>query len=383
MQHRRRPRVMVPMSRIALGLVATLLASCSGAPPSQAPARSDPAASPSAVASERPAGLTGQLAYVAGQDPQIHLLDLATGEARQLTELRPEHAELEAVGPMRPVLSCGFGPYSLTWSPDGAYLAFTYGACDTVVYIVDVEGNLRRIGDGRSPEWSPDGASLLYAANVPWCPGVGCEPPGDLGPLDLQVADIEAAGPARSLTANGETRGAGGPAWSPDGTTIAYAGEPLGGGMDVFSATYVIAANGGAPRHVGDGFHPAGWHPDGRLLATMERDGSVRAIDLATGDSVRIGPAQTASVSPDATLVMVWATDPATGEGRSQLFAAGGELVAELDGQFLAWAPRSDAAAVTTPVGIAIVRRDGTLTGGVEVDFGGFGGGPGAWRPGS
>ena len=79
----------------------------------------------------------GEIAYVAGDDPQIFLLDLATGDSRQLTELGPKDAELSLAAPLQPALSCGFGPSSLAWSPDGSMLAFAYGSCDSVVYIVE------------------------------------------------------------------------------------------------------------------------------------------------------------------------------------------------------------------------------------------------------
>ena len=37
-----------------------------------------------------------------------------------------------------PAISCGFGPSGLAWSPDGSRLAFNYGGCETVLWLVDL-----------------------------------------------------------------------------------------------------------------------------------------------------------------------------------------------------------------------------------------------------
>jgi WD40 repeat protein len=327
---------------------------------------------------------------VAGADPQIHLLDLTTGEVRQLTSLLPENAELTSSGPMRPALTCGFGPSSLTWSPDGQHLAFSYGSCDSVIYVVDLDGNLRRIGDGRGPAWSPDGSRLLHAANIPYSPcGVGCqgEPP-EPGAWDIRIVDIADEGESMPLTDDGSTSGAGSVTWSPDGTTIAYSAPPPGGAgqLGVFSATYLIDAAGGEPRFVGNGIWPQRWHPDGRLLVTREEDGSVLAIDLVTGDSSVIAPPQTSTISGDASLMVAWVTDPVSGESTSQLIDAGGHVLASLRGEAVAWAPNSNALAAFDPTASAIVvlGRDGSLLATYRIVLeGGVGGGPGSWRPGS
>jgi Tol biopolymer transport system component len=397
MQQAHRPRVLVPMNRLQLVLLATLLASCSNAP------AGSPAASSGSTPAERPSGLpstlpstppsagsselSGQIAYVAGLDPQIFLLDLATGESRQLTELRPEHAELTASGPMRPALSCGFGPWSLTWSPDGSNLAFSYGSCDSVIYVVDLDGALRRIGDGRGPAWSPDGTMLLHGANVPYSPcGAGClVDPVEPGAWDLRILNLAEEGESKPLTVDGSTSAAGSATWSPDGTTIAYSAPPDGGaGQGAFGATYLIDAAGGQPRWVGNGIWPRGWHPDGRLLVTREDDSSVLAIDLVTGDSSPIGPPQTSTISPDASLVAAWVPDPLTGDSTSRVLTADGEVAAELRGDVITWAPDSSAFAVmdSATSSILILGRDGSLLASYGVGVVGAGG-SGSWRPGS
>ncbi len=369
--------------------IALLVAACaspaasSPAPPSTSAAPSSPPSpAPSAEGTEPSGAPTGgMIAYVAGMnDPQIHLLDLATGESRQLTNLQPEDAELTGEGPLRPVLSCGFGPYSLTWSPDGSLLAFTYGSCDTVVFVVDLEGATRRIGDGRSPAWSPDGSQLLYAANVPYMPCAGCQDPGAPGELELRTLDV-AGGEPTPFTADGSTALAGGPHYSPDGALIAFSGPPQGEDPSVFGATYVIGVDGSGARLVADGGYPTGWLPDGRILISRESDGSVHALDLESGESAQVGAAQTTSVSPDGTRSVAWTSDPVSGASGLQLLTNDGEILGETGGSFGAWAPDSSAFAVFgSDAGLHLVSRDGETLASYEI---GPWGGAAAWRPGS
>src|SRR5687768_12535691 len=104
------------MTRVlAALLIGTLLTACgavlttpsepSGLPTTAASPRSSVASPPEAT----PAGTSaaeahGQLAYVAGDDPQIFVLDLATGESRQLTHLTADDAALTGFGPVRPAV---------------------------------------------------------------------------------------------------------------------------------------------------------------------------------------------------------------------------------------------------------------------------------------
>jgi Tol biopolymer transport system component len=326
--------------------------------------------------------ISGQIAYVSGlEDPQIFLLDLQTGESQQLTDLRLEDAELTGEGPLRPALSCGFGPYSLTWSPDGSRLAFTYGSCDTVVFVLDLDGEIRRIGDGRSPTWSPDGSRLLYAANVPYQPCAGCQDPGAPGELELRIADVDGGWLPQPFTADGSTSLAGGPLYSPDGSVLAFSAPPQGAAQDVFSATYLIDADGSGVNHVADGGYPTGWLPDGRLLVSREEDQSIHAVDIETGESEQIGAPQTTSVSPDGTRSLVSTSDPVTGASGLRLVTGDGEIIGDTLGSFGAWAPNSGAFAVFgNDGGLHLVSRDGELLASYEV---GASGGPAAWRPGS
>lgn len=329
--------------------------------------------------------LKGQIAYVSGTDPQIHLLDLATGVSRQLTALLPEHAELSATGPLRPALSCGFGPSGLTWSPDGEHLAFSYGSCDGVVHVVDLDGELRRIGDGIGPAWSPDGTRLVHGANVAYNPcGAECLPDPEPGAADLRIHDLATDDESRPLTVDGSTAYSTSAVWSPDGSMIAYSAPPPAGvgSPETFGATYLIDAGGGVPQLVGSGAYPMGWHSDGRLLVRMESDSSIRAVNLDTGDSSLVGPPETSTISPDATLSVTIDFDSDSGEQRAVLRDATGHALASVNGHDIAWAPDSNLLAATEGGSIVILGRDGSLLARYPIGSDGTYG-FGAWRPGS
>ena len=381
------------MQRFGPLLLALTLAACNAAaPPFAEPSLRASFTAPTEAATAapgiRPLTTAGnEIAYVAGADPQIHLLDLGTGESRQLTNLAPEDAELSAAPAMLPVLSCGFGPSGLTWSPDGALLAFSYGGCDTVVHVVDIEGNLRRIGDGRGPSWTPDGRYLVFGANHPWCPSgrpSDCGAPGAANAWNLLIAEID-GGPAAPVPGE-ETASGSQPSFSPDGTLIAFAAPMPDNGDDdgLFSAVYVVDSDGSGRRLVARGAWPAGWALDGRLLIVDERSSDLLAIDLRTADVERLGgDAGPGSAAPDASAHLFTRTDPATGTLSVQVTAADGTIVAEYPSAFPAgWAPDGSAGLVFTgdvPTLVA-VGPDGGEQASYElpgaIPFGGA-----AWRP--
>jgi Tol biopolymer transport system component len=391
------------MYRLGVLGLAILLVACSPVqqPSSASPSSPPPATpTPSTTSQPEPPGttsapkgstpgqlaLTGEIAYVAGQDPQIFLLDLATGESRQLTELRPEHAELADAKPMRLVLSCGFGPADLSWSPDGSLLAFSYGSCEAVVYLVDLEGTLRRVGEGRSPDWSPDGRTLIFSPNSPFCAMADCGEPPAPGAWNLQMVDVTTGSDPRPLSLHEAARNGGQPAYSPDGKLIAYTGllPDAAADPELFAATYVIGADGTDPRLIARGAWPSTWLPDGRLLLVDERTGDLRALDLATTDAVPLGgDASFVTASPDGTRLLLVNTDTGTGTSMTRMASLDGETLSETPGYPAAWAPDSSAAVLIDPGGLAIVDRDGAAVATYELPdaFNLFP--PAGWRPGS
>jgi TolB protein len=153
---------------------------------------------------------------------------------------------MNADGSGRVTLGVGGAP---AWSPDGALIAFTRTEstncfvdifCTVNVYTMAPDGSqARNLSNSievshraRSPAWSPDGTRIAY-----WRSTGGFFTPSTIG-----VAVMTRDGGDKRLLA--PSKGIGGaPVWSPDGARIAFAGGPIEGTTDV----RVVSATGGTP----------------------------------------------------------------------------------------------------------------------------------------
>jgi len=159
-----------------------------------------------------------------------------------------------------------------TWSPDSQKLAFScaIGDADRDIWVVDADGeNLVNITDTHPghqewPSWSPflaGGTSRIAYAQF-----VAGEP--QIWTMNPDGSD------ARQVTSGMDRQ----PAWSPDGTTIAFQRT----GASIFGDIWLVNANGGGERafvgqHLAGPQEAPSWSPDGRLLAfssTHEKYGS-------------------------------------------------------------------------------------------------------------
>jgi TolB protein len=106
------------------------------------------------------------------------------------------------------------------WSPDGTKIAFQSNRTVTTdVYVMDAHGTvLRNLTNSNpnscyEPTWSPDGTKIAFGCTPPWGGGYG----------NLYWMNADGTGDMHKLTDNvNKFPSAFAPAWSPDGTKIAF-----------------------------------------------------------------------------------------------------------------------------------------------------------------
>jgi TolB protein len=193
---------------------------------------------------------------------------------------------------------------------DGAWLAFASNRLgDFDLFLVRPDGSdlhtvVRGAGNQLYPSWSPDGKTLAYASDA-----IG-------GVYNLYTVD--AASGAVTRLPNDRGRGIA-PTFSPDGTTLAFGGDGPGGGL-----IYTIPSAGGVATALTTGKARDGlpvWAPDGSVIYfATDRSGAFEiwsvkpdATDLkqvTTGAKVVGGP----SVSPDGKVLAYARATPPVGD---------------------------------------------------------------------
>jgi len=187
-------------------------------------------------------------------------------------------------------LTSDIGDLDPAWSPDGTKIAFTNGAN---VYTVPATGGARtRVSDnaGNSyashPTWSPDGKTIAYALFS------GHETAQNVEIYSTSILLLDAASGKQTplpLSRTNENENDSAPAWSPDGSSIAFASDRSGSSTSL----YTVAPDGSNLRAVTATGYDSGpaWSPDATQIAFVRnqqvwvtaRDGT-GAHQLTTGD---------------------------------------------------------------------------------------------------
>jgi len=173
------------------------------------------------------------------------------------------------------------------WSPDGTRILFrTFGVGTDEIYVMNADGSgqanvTENPAQDLHMNWSPDGAKMVFVStrNDPYY--ASC----DYWCYEIYTMNLDGTGLTR-LTYNSDIDYS--PAWSPDGSKIAFMSWPdPDGSADVF----VMNADGTGVTNLTN--NPAGdggpdWSPDGTKIAfNSDRDGKVEVYVMnADGSGV-------------------------------------------------------------------------------------------------
>jgi Tol biopolymer transport system component len=208
--------------------------------------------------------LRGQIAFAANPDERGAL-------GLQLFVARADGSEVRRLTRMR-------GDTSPSWSPRGLYVTFArIQTPESAIFRIAASGEgLRQLTPLKlgfdSPDWAPAGGRIAAVAGNPFA-----KPPS----AD-HIYVMRADGRKRRRITNTASDDMD-PAWSPDGTRIAFSRDKSGTTSDHnFGELYVISADGRRIRRLtstplADEYGPA-WSPDGTRIAFWRRD--------ETGDSI-------------------------------------------------------------------------------------------------
>jgi TolB protein len=266
-------------------------------------------------------GANGELAFTSTQDGGARhifvesaagLVDL-TGASSSASELQPKFSPdgreilltrfapglfngqvfvMSANGTQRTELTNSpTGNSDATWSPDGTQIAFVSerdGGAPNIFVMRSDGTDVRQITHDTAAKselaWSPRGDRIAFV-RVP------------AGGGDREIYSIRTNGSGLADLSNDPMNYDVDPAWSPDGTRLAYSG-PFQPGESVGMDLWVMNANGSGQHALGhennkysDGGYPA-WSPDGTTIAFTANNGTgyyhVWSIPVSGGQNAEL-----------------------------------------------------------------------------------------------
>ena len=183
----------------------------------------------------------------------------------------------------RAVTTAGANDQFPAFSPDGRRIAFTRAGGGSDIWVVNVDGsglvNLTNDPDGAESDaaWSPDGSRIAYTRS-------GCAQGSNEGGVCVYVMNADGTGQTLltpeenypecpgNAPGSAHRRHSEQPSWSPDGSRIAFAGywntcDSPGGGGDI----WVMNADGSGKSNLindkGTVDRQPAWSPDGTQIA--------------------------------------------------------------------------------------------------------------------